>query len=151
MRLFRFAPSKRVVFRRRDMREYVERALELSLSEIGFADHLPLLTGYEPSLTMSMDELEDYVNEVEMLRAYYKDISIKLGIEADYIPGFEDETARLLGAYDFDYVIGSVHFIYGWGFDDSRYIEGYQKQSIDDVYRNYYHLVAEAASSGLFD
>jgi histidinol-phosphatase (PHP family) len=134
-----------------EMRDYVERAIELSLIEIGFADHLPLLTGHDPSLTMSMDELEGYVNEVESFKSEFSEISIKLGIEADYLPGREEETARLLGAYDFDYVIGSVHFINGWGFDDSRYIEGYKERSIDEIYRSYYRLVTDAASSGLFD
>jgi histidinol-phosphatase (PHP family) len=133
------------------MRDYVERALELSLCEIGFADHLPLLTGYDPSVTMSMEDLEDYVGEVEMLRSEYKGMTIKLGIEADYLPGYEDETARLLAAYDFDYVLGSIHFIDGWGFDDSRYLDGYKKLGIDEVYRGYYRLVAEAVSTGLFD
>jgi histidinol-phosphatase (PHP family) len=133
------------------MREYVEHAIKLQLTEIGFADHLPLLTGYDPSLTMSMDELECYISEVESLRKEYTEISIKLGIEADYLPGLEDRTASLLGAYDFDYVLGSVHFINGWGFDDSRHLEGYKERGIDEVYRSYYKLVADAASSGLFD
>jgi histidinol-phosphatase (PHP family) len=133
------------------MRDYVEHAIKLQLAEIGFADHLPLLTGYDPSLTMSMDELEGYISEVQDLKKEYPEISIKLGIEADYLPGIEDRTANLLNAYDFDYVLGSIHFINGWGFDDSRHIEGYEERGIDDVYRSYYALVADAASSGLFD
>src|SRR6478752_3372097 len=37
--------------------------------------------------------------------------SLALGIEADYIAGTEERMASLLDARDWDYVIGSVHFI----------------------------------------
>ena len=136
---------------RGEMRDYVKRARELSLTEIGFADHLPLLTGHDPTLTMSLDELPEYVEAVATLKQEFPDIAIKTGIEADYLPGREEETARLLGAYDFDYVIGSIHFIDGWGFDDSRYIEGYKQRDIYELYATYFKLVADAAKTGLFD
>ncbi len=136
---------------RGDMRDYVKRARELSLTEIGFADHLPLLTGHDPTLTMSIGELPAYIEAVESLKREFPDIAIKTGIEADYLPGMEEETGRLLGSYDFDYVIGSIHFIDGWGFDDSRYIEGYKQRDIYEVYATYFKLVADAAATGLFD
>lgn len=134
-----------------DMRDYLKRAQELSLDEIGFADHLPLLTKQDPSLTMSIDQLDDYVQSIELLKKDFPGIDIKTGIEADYLPGLEEETARLLNTYDFDFVIGSVHFINGWGFDDSRYIEGYKDRDIYELYAHYFRLVKAAAESGLFD
>ena len=36
---------------------------------------------------------------------------LRLGIECDFVPGAEDRTAALLEARDFDYVVGSVHFV----------------------------------------
>lgn len=134
-----------------NMKDYVKRARELSLHEIGFADHLPLITKQDPSLTMSIDQLDEYVQSIESLKNEFPDISIKTGIEADYLPGLEEETARLLNAYDFDYVIGSIHFIDGWGFDDSRYIEGYKDWDIYELYAHYFRLVKGAAESSLFD
>jgi len=134
-----------------EMVDYIKRARELSLKELGFADHLPLLTKEDPTLTMSMDELGDYVRMVETLKKEFPDIGIKSGIEADFLPGFEEETARLIGTYDFDYVIGSIHFIGDWGFDDSRYIEGYKNRDIYELYAEYFSLVEGAAKSGLFD
>jgi len=136
---------------RGEMVDYVRRARELSLKELGFADHLPLLTREDPTLTMSMDELGEYVRMVETLKEEFPDIKIKTGIEADFLPGLEEETARLIGAYDFDYVIGSIHFIDGWGFDDSRYIEGYKIYDVYELYAKYFALVEGAARSGLFD
>lgn len=134
-----------------EMIDYVRRARELSLIEIGFSDHLPLLTKNDPTLAMSLDQLEEYIQAIEMLKKEFPDINIKTGIEADYLPGLEDETARLLDTYSFDYVIGSVHFIDGWGFDDSRYLDGYKNRDIYDVYARYFRLVTDAATTGLFD
>lgn len=133
------------------MMEYISRARAVGLLELGFADHLPLLTGEDATLTMPASELSGYVREVSRLADESDDIAIKLGIEADYLPGREDETGALISSYSFDYVIGSVHFIDGWGFDDSRNIEGYAKRDIYDIYNDYYGLVASAAASGMFD
>ena len=36
---------------------------------------------------------------------------LRLGIEADFVPGREDRMASLLEARDWDYVIGSIHFV----------------------------------------
>lgn len=134
-----------------EMRDYVIRARELSLVEIGFADHLPLLTRQDPTLAMSLSQLPEYIAAVESLKREFPDIAIKTGIEADYLPGMEKETERLLNSYDFDYVIGSIHFIDGWGFDDSRYIEGYKHRDIYEIYETYFSLVADAAKTGMFD
>ncbi|WP_347488342.1 histidinol-phosphatase HisJ family protein [Desulfoscipio sp. XC116] len=140
---------------RGEMWEYVERALELGLPEIGFADHIPMYwlseKDRDPGIAMSLDILAEYVNEVEILRAAYPHIPIKLGIEADYIPGFEGELKKILGRYQFDYVLGSVHFIDGWGFDNPAYLDKYKHIDIDGLFRQYFSLVRQAARSGLFN
>lgn len=133
------------------MADYVAQAKLIGLKEIGFADHLPLLKGWDETLTMPESELSGYIAEIKEQQSANPEISIKTGIEADFIPGLEAETARLLASQAFDYVIGSVHFINGWGFDDSRYLEGYQKREIYDIYKDYFELVKAAARSGLFD
>ena len=40
-----------------------------------------------------------------------EETDLRLGIEADYIRGTEDKMANLLDRHDWDYVIGSVHFL----------------------------------------
>lgn len=134
-----------------EMRQYVERAMEKGLAEIGFADHLPLLDRRDPSLTMSREELPLYIEEIDRLRREYPEITLKTGIEADYLPGFEEETAMLLDYYPFDYVIGSVHFIGSWGFDDPREKAGYSGKEPLEVYKEYFHTLQKAARTGLFD
>ncbi|MCL6472804.1 MAG: histidinol-phosphatase HisJ [Firmicutes bacterium] len=143
--------TKRCGHAQGEMADYVRHARTLSLEEIGFADHLPLLFKQDPTLTMSLEELDEYIQAVEQIKNEFPDILIKSGIEADYLPGFEENTSRILKSYNFDFVIGSVHFIDGWGFDDSRYIDGYKDWDLFELYARYFDLVAEAASTGLFD
>lgn len=138
------------------LREYVEMAIKYGLSEIGLSDHMPVIhipgERLLPGLAMEINELEGYVKEVlELKQEYKKDIAVKLGLEADYVKGFEEKTEKLLSTYPFDYVIGSVHFLNEWDISDSRQLEGWKQKSADNVYSEYYNAVSEAALTGLFD
>lgn len=136
------------------MHQYVEKALELGLEEIGFADHIPQywlpMQERDATIAMSEEQLPGYVAEVEKLRSYYRPVKIKLGLEVDFVPGYEEEARRILGEFPFDYVLGSVHYIHGWGFDNPVHIHKYQEQDVDEIYRQYFQLVQQAARSGLF-
>src|SRR5438067_12234916 len=138
------------------MERYVEHAIETGLTEMGFSDHLFMYwlppDRRDPELGMAEWEHDFYIEGVERCRSRYaSDIVIRLATEADFIPGHEQELERILGAYDWDYVIGSVHFIGEWGFDDSRYSSEFSRHSIDDLYARYFELVATSAETGLFD
>jgi histidinol-phosphatase (PHP family) len=129
--------------------EYVAAARAQGLIGIGIADHLPLLPEPDPELSMDMCDLEDYVAEVQALKAEFPGY-VLLGVEADYRPETVLEVRALLDSYPFDYTIGSVHHLGGWGFDDPRQIEEYGERDIDDVWVEYFQLVGDAAESGLF-
>lgn len=139
------------------MEEYVEAAIASGVREIGFSDHIPMYwlpeEKRDPGIAMGMEELEAYVADVHRLRERYKEIPIRLGIEADFIPGREEELARILNRYEWDYVIGSVHFIGEWGFDDPNPISvnRYAEWDISELYAKFFTLERLAAESGLFD
>ena len=135
-----------------ELAAYVERAIALGMTEMGIADHLPMFVHWEPSLTMAMEQLDGYVTAVRSLSARYPEIRILLGVEADYFAETEERVADLLGEHDFDYVIGSVHFLGdGFGFDQSRNKQEIEVRGVDAIYRESYRLVARAAGTGLFD
>lgn len=131
--------------------DYVREALRRGLTEIGFADHMPLLRIRDPELTMHPDELPRYVEMIEDVRSRFGEIEIKLGIEMDYIPGQMDEIWRAAEGYAFDYVYGAVHYIDGWDFGDSRRLSSYRDKDPDHVYRRYFEIFCEAARNGGFD
>lgn len=137
-----------------EIQEYLERAAQKGLKEVGFSDHLPLYflppERAIPAYAMEEEELPVYIDMVNNCRGV-SPVKVKLGIEADYAPGYETRLASLLNEYSFDYVIGSVHFIDGWGFDNPDEIEEYSRRDINQVYEQYFTLVQQAALTGLFD
>ena len=76
---------------------------------------------------------------------------LKLGIECDFVPGAEDRTASMLEARDFDYVVGSVHFIGDEAVDHTGWDVWEGSGDPDEVWRRYFEALAECARSGLFD
>lgn len=131
--------------------DYVNKAKAVGFQEIGFADHLPLFHKIDQTLTMSWDEFPLYLAEVKKLQQEQEQLKIKLGIEADYVPGYRKQLEEVLAGDEFDYVLGSVHFIDGWGFDDRRYFDFYEHYTKEELYEKYFTLLIEAAESGLFD
>lgn len=127
--------------------EMLEAAIGKGLDEIGFSDHLCL----KPvDWAISNVDIPVMTEQITRLKECYKDqISIKFGIEVDYLPGMEEEIKTLIHSLPLDYVIGSVHFIGDWNFDTDKSLYG--KWPNDELYRMYFELVQQAARSGLFD
>jgi histidinol-phosphatase (PHP family) len=140
-------------------REYAERAAELGMAEMGFADHLPFLGGWEPryDLTddwaMRVDELDEYCAVVQDLaREFAPGLRIRLGIEADFIPDTLDDTAAVLEQYPFEYVIGSVHIVGDrFGFDHPEMAGRLDGYGIDRIHLESLELTRQLAGTGLFD
>ena len=135
-----------------EISEYLAMAEKRDLAEIGFADHFPLgLLGVEPEQPVSMapEELTQYIADVRKMQTIAS-IPVRLGVEMDYLPGREKETAKLLSSYPFDYVIGSIHFLDGWDFTHPGHVERYKTTDIDKLYYDYFTVVQQMARSGLF-
>lgn len=141
-----------------DAADYVEAALAAGLSAIALTDHLPMYWLPEgqrdPHLAMGLAELPQYVDEVLALQERYQEhIQVRLGIEADYIPGHEEGLRRLLEPYPFELVLGSVHWLDGWMVDGLCSIPRFQQGSdeVDRIWAAYAETLIRAARSGLFD
>ena len=91
--------------------------------------------------------LDDYFRFMAELR---KEHTVRTGIE---VCNFQDQekVKDILKDYDFDYVIGSVHFLHGWAYDCSEIIAEWQKHSLQDIYEWYTEEVEKLADSGLYD
>ena len=130
-----------------EVHEYIEAAIQKGIKYFGFSDHAPM--DFDPSYRMSFDEMTQYEKAVNDAKIKYKDeIEILLGYEVDYLKNHMDE--RVLNA-DVDYLIGSVHFIDEWGFDNPEFIGKYENQDIDLIWQQYFDAVEEMANSKKFD
>lgn len=127
--------------------EYIQNAITAKTKYFGFADHAPM--DFDPKYRMRLDEMRKYEESVLFAKEKYKDkLEILLGYEVDYLPGHMDE--RVLNA-DVDYLIGSVHFIEGWGFDNPEFIGKWKEQDIDEIWQKYFDTIEAMAKSRLFD
>jgi histidinol-phosphatase (PHP family) len=138
--------------------ELVEAAIARGLAAIALTDHVPFYwlsrEERDPGLAMAFEELPRYVEDVLALKERYRGrIEVLVGVEADYIAGREEVLARLLEAYPFDVVLGSVHFLDGWLVDAptslARLSQG--QDEVDRIWVRYAELLIAAAESGLFD
>ncbi len=131
--------------------EYVEKAVAAGFCEIGFADHNPMPDGFDSEHRMEDSQLAPYVASVQRLQQDYAHITIKLGLEADYLPGGESFLAEQLAQYPFDYVYGSVHYIGDWNFDNPVFVHLWENRDVDDTYLRYFDCLEQLIDSGLFD
>src|SRR4051812_36750181 len=131
---------------------YREVATERGIAELGVSEHVyrfhaALDVWNHPLWCQSAaDDLEEYVQFVR------EETDLRLGIEADFVPGREDRMANLLEPYEWDYVIGSVHFLRDYAVDMPGAFDVWGRgESPEKVWRRYFETVAEAARSGLYD
>jgi histidinol-phosphatase (PHP family) len=136
---------------------YRAAASERGIAELGVSEHVYRFTQaleiwqhpfWRENAT---DDLDDYCALVR------EHTDLRLGVEADYIPGREERIAALLEARDFDYVVGSVHFVGRHGSDQfvavdmEEYGAWRAGWSTEELWRAYFQALGEAAASGLFD
>ena len=130
-----------------EVEEYIEAAIKKGTKVFGFSDHAPM--DFDPAYRMKFEDMQTYENRVKRAKERYKDkIEILLGYEVDYLEGHMDR--RVLEA-DVDYLIGSVHFIEGWGFDNPEFIGKWKEQDVDEVWQKYFETIETMAKTGLFD
>lgn len=137
-----------------ELRDVIQAAVGRELAAIGLSDHAPLLHLARedwpfPNIAMPKEEFPHYAAEMaDLKREFGNVIPVRMGVEADYVPGFVDAYRELLSPYPLDYVIGSVHFVDGWSIFQEALPEGATRE---EVWDRYLVLTQEAAGCGLFD
>jgi len=127
--------------------EYIQRAIELNIDVYGFSEHAPM--DFDEHYRLKFDEMYAYVSDIQHAKEKYKnDIDILLGYEVDWLQGHMDE--RVLNA-EVDYLIGSVHFIDKWGFDNPKFIGAWKEKNVDEIWQAYFEAIEAMAKSGRFD
>jgi histidinol-phosphatase (PHP family) len=130
-------------------REYVAQARNRGLQEIGFADHNPMPARYD-NWRMAKEELPRYVELVEEARA--SGFPVRLGLECDYLPGYEGWIEELSKRYPWDYLIGSVHYLGpGWDVDNPSLVYKFDQVPVDEIWELYWASYLRCIRSGLFD
>ena len=143
--------TKRCKHAEGEIREYVEKAIQLNIPEIAFTDHIPLPDDFDIAHRMAYIELEDYLNDIEKIRSEYPEIKIHTGIEADFYDGFEEFLYQTFRKFNFDVIIMSVHFIKGWPKNNWVFSYYFPNRAIEDIYSDYLQALKRGIDTGLFD
>lgn len=153
---------------------YLQQAKQLGLKEVGIVDHLyrfkeaksffvknMILDLNDPIGKLQADwldkvmteEINDFTETILQAKEKWgrEGVELKLGVEADFFIGCEDELATLLRDQPWDFVIGSVHFVDGWGFDNPETADVYKTVDLKQLYERFFITVEKAIRSGLFD
>lgn len=145
-----------------DLEKYVQKALELNFSAIGFTEHSPL--PFDNPFSLKQEKVNDYVNEIDLLREkYLNQIIIHRGLEMDFIAKISEDFDFWAKECKTDYLIGSVHLVstndpevlwFTDGPDPKIYDEGIQKYFEGDVkkaVKAFFHQNNQMIESQTFD
>ena len=132
--------------------EYAARAVALGLTEIGFSDHSPMRQDNFDNWRMNIDKLGEYVEKVRKAQKDFPQLTIRLALEVDYLPGQEEWIRELAQMHPWDYFIGSVHYVSeSWAIDNPEKLSEWKKRDAFEVWSVYFDWLTRAADSGLFD
>jgi len=132
--------------------EYAAHAVKVGLKEIGFSEHNPMIRDDFDDWHMHLADTEKYIAKVEHARKQFPELTIKLALEVDFIPGHEDWIRQLAAKYPWDYFIGSVHYVSDtWDLDNPKKLSEWKKRDPFEVWSIYFDRLTQAAASGLFE
>lgn len=152
---------------------YLQKAKEQGISEVGIVDHLYRFIEFKPYYerfidvsgnplgrkqrdwldSICIERIDHFVSRIEEERERWKEagVSLKLGIEADFFPGGEEVLADFRSKYPLDYIIGSIHFLEGWGFDNPDTQDFFKEKDLERLYDLYFSIMGKAIKSNLFE
>jgi histidinol-phosphatase (PHP family) len=153
---------------------YCDKAQAAGVEELAVTEHLfrfrqaqALLGGFwaddrvPPALQESMAEywdfhatadLDEYVQCAQ--EAKEAGLPVVIGLEVDFYQGRMDQVAALLGDYPFDVLLGSVHWLGAWRFDDigvPLQMDEWSTRDVDGCWEDYTAALEELAASGACD
>ncbi len=131
---------------------YVDAAVAAGLGEFGISDHAPQVPEPFDDWRMRQEELPQYFEWIAQARAHAGDrIHVRAGLECDWLPGNETWLDELASQYEWDYLIGSVHYLDGWDFDNPKWLGRWADEDLDVLWTRYWQTYREMARCGLFD
>lgn len=120
------------------------------MAEFGASDHNPSSSLID-DWRMNVNMLDVYLEQIAEARDVVN-IPVRLGMECDYLDG-EEQSLDWLEAYaDWDYLIGSVHYLdRQWAVDDPRLAENISRNGVTETWDKYWACYIAMIQSKRFD
>lgn len=135
---------------------FIDRAIERGVAEYGVSDHAPQQPEPFDDWRMLENELPEYFHWIDRAREHAGErLTVRAGMECDWLPGNEKWIESLAEKCGWDYLIGSIHYLDGsgeaWDFDNPKWLGRWAKADVELVWKTYWDEYAVMARSGLFD
>lgn len=131
--------------------ELVAAAHSKGMTNIAITEHYPLTLQVDPRdyVSMHADRLPEYCERILAQRELYPQMEILLGCELDWLGEGEDRTFSPESYEPFDLILGSVHFLDLWPFDDPAQRGYWDEVGADYIWRRYFEVWCEAVMSSV--
>ncbi len=130
--------------------EYIASAEARGVHEIAFTTHF-ITVGPDVAISIREDEIPEYIEDIRRAQANTK-VRLLAGLEVDYFPGEEHHLEQVLDNHDFDFILGSTHYVNGVDIGSQTQAEGFfAGRPIKRAADEYYKVWKRAIESGLFD
>ena len=139
-------PPDQLAFTADNVDRYLAAADDVGIAELGCSEHVYRFTDaleiwrHPFWEQQARDNLDAYCE-------FVRTTPLRLGLEVDFVPGAEDRTANLIAGRDFDYIVGSVHFLDDRAVDHGDYDVWETNGDPDVVWRRYFLTLAEVLSA----
>lgn len=132
--------------------DFCEVAIEKKMEEIAFTNHFQIINIDKPRGSITPEQLFKHAKDIQIAKEKF-DLKIKLGLECDYWQAYHRDIERVLDEHDFDFILGSVHYVEGYLIGAGLKIAAkfFEGKSMYEVYEAYFKNVIETVESQLFD
>ncbi len=142
---------------------FADQAVKAGLDEIWLLEHSfrfrEFAPMYEPVcayndyqknwyLSRVGPSIGEYQALISEMRKQQFPVRIRWGLEICYLPGYESLIREQLRAFPYDFAVGSIHWVEGFGFDHKA--EFWEGKDPEALYRSYYALMLQMVKTGLF-
>lgn len=133
--------------------DYIDQAIAAGLSGYGISDHAPQTPEPFDDWRMLEAHLPRYFEWIARARTHAGDaLPVRAGLECDWLPDCHAWIEKLDASYDWDYFIGSIHYLGDkWDFDNPKWLGRWAETDVEQVWSSYWDEYGRMARSGLFD
>ncbi|MBQ8980622.1 MAG: histidinol phosphate phosphatase [Eubacterium sp.] len=145
---------------------FVSQAVKMNIDEINLLEHTIRIRDFHPAFKEAREynlyqkrwfdgkekqahTLDEYKALVTEIRAADYPIKVNFGLEVCWFEQHEDFLRDMLSDGFFDYVLGSVHWIDNWTFNQRKY--QWRGRDVNEIYRRYFEMSETLIESDIFD
>lgn len=153
-------------YSRQWIEKFINQAVKMNIGEINLLEHSVRIKEFHPTFKEASEyslyqkrwfegkrkqahSLDEYKALIDEIRSIDYPVKVNFGLEVCWFEQHEDYIRNILSKCDFDYVLGSVHWIDNWTFNQRKY--QWLGKDVDKLYRRYYEMSNTLIKSDIFD